>query len=765
MNPTETFPAHDAMTPERTEQQSDRQQQLASELSLKRTRPPADVSGYEFEQYLGSGAYGEVWVALDHNTGRRVAVKFYTHRGGLDWRLLSREVEKLVLLSADRYIVQVLDVGWDATPPYYVMEYIENGSLDEMLKARGSLSVADAVDMFRDVATGLLHAHNKGVLHCDVKPANVLLDQDHKPRLADFGQSRLSHEQRPALGTMFYMAPEQADLNAMPDARWDVYALGVLLFLMLTGELPYRNQSSVSQINLASGLEDRLSVYRDAIRNSPPPTAHRNVSGVDRGLADIVDRCLAVDPRKRFPNVQTVLEALAQRDRARARRPLLTLGILGPMILLAVMAVFGWRGYTRAMSDSDQAVMQKAQDSNRFAVQFVSSGVAHELERYHRAVELLAQNPEFLKHFRQTLEHPELAGMLQQLKDLSGDRQVTPEELGISPERYAELEALRDEFQTHPVRQPLQEFVNGLFHDKRKPKVDSWITINKDGVHIASAFDSPLSRSPIGRNYAYRSYFQNSDQDKSPGFVPTEEDRLKSTHLSGVFLSTATGAWKVAISTPVYQRDENGNEGEYLGVVGLTVEMGGFLREFDNTPHRYAVLADGRDGPYKGAILHHPLYDEVIAEHGKLPGEFIDYRVPLNGNAHSDVELTTRYLDPLANAPGGKAYRRPWIMAQAPVRIAVGQPDQSGKLQKKDTGWVVLVQDDYSNAIEPVHHLGKRLVREGLTALAAVFLTIVALWFFVVRNVGDVINASVRNSSAGSMTTIPAEKPTLTAKE
>ena len=98
------------MESERTEQQSTAAYQRSKELSLKRTQPPTTVPGYELKEFLGSGAYGEVWVGVDQNTGRRVAVKFYTHRGGLDWSLLSREVEKLVFLSADRYVVQLLDV-------------------------------------------------------------------------------------------------------------------------------------------------------------------------------------------------------------------------------------------------------------------------------------------------------------------------------------------------------------------------------------------------------------------------------------------------------------------------------------------------------------------------------------------------------------------------------------------------------------------------------------------------------------------------------
>src|SRR5687767_9450555 len=250
-----------SMTADVTEQQSDDDRARSRDLSLRSTQPPAQTPGYEAQRLLGTGAYGEVWVGRDLNTGRQVAIKFYAHRRSVDWSLLSREVEKLVFLSADRYVVQLLDVGWDADPPYYVMEYIENGSLDELLRREGTLSVPDAVELWKEICTGLAHAHGKGVLHCDLKPANILLDADNRPRLADFGQSRLSHEQRPALGTLFYMAPEQADLAAVPDVRWDVYALGAILHCMLVGEPPHRTEAISEEIESAADLPDRLARY------------------------------------------------------------------------------------------------------------------------------------------------------------------------------------------------------------------------------------------------------------------------------------------------------------------------------------------------------------------------------------------------------------------------------------------------------------------------------------------------------------------------
>src|SRR5260221_8570727 len=164
-------------------------------------------------------------------------------------------------------------VGWDIVPPYYVMEFLQKVSLSRLLE-RGALPVNEAVRIAAAVTNALMHAHQHGILHCDVKPANVLLDGEFAPRLADFGQARLSHEQSPALGTLFYMAPEQADLASVPDPRWDVYALGAMLYHMLCGEPPFRSVEHERLINSRSSLEEKLATYRLVVESRPPPSGH-----------------------------------------------------------------------------------------------------------------------------------------------------------------------------------------------------------------------------------------------------------------------------------------------------------------------------------------------------------------------------------------------------------------------------------------------------------------------------------------------------------
>src|SRR5262249_28991312 len=156
-----------------------------------------------------------------------------------------------------------------------------------------------ALTFFREIAEALAYVHSKGILHCDLKPANVLLDSRDHVRLADFGQAQLADELKPSLGTFFYMAPEQAQTEPQaPDTRWHVYALGAIPFQILTGRLPRHDDELASTLRKTTSLPERLALYRTRIATRPRPAEHRHVRGVDRDLADVVDRCLELDPDK-----------------------------------------------------------------------------------------------------------------------------------------------------------------------------------------------------------------------------------------------------------------------------------------------------------------------------------------------------------------------------------------------------------------------------------------------------------------------------------
>ncbi len=590
----------------------------SQEMSLQRRQPPAQVPGYDLEYFLGDGAYGEVWVAVERNTGRRVAIKFYAHRSGLDWSLLSREVEKLAFLFADRYVVQLISVGWDAEPPYYIMEFLEQGSLAERLQS-GPLSAREATELFRDVAIGLVHAHNSGVLHCDLKPANILLDQDGKPRLADFGQSRLSHEQVPALGTLFYMAPEQADLKAVPDARWDVYALGAVMYCMLTGDPPYRTEQTVRRLERFADLDHRLAAYRRLIGRSAAPTGHRTVRGVDRALAEIIDRCLAAEPAERYPNVQAVLDALDSRAARRAFRPMTVLGAIGPVLLLLVVSVFAWQGFTTAVRRSEEALSRRALDDNRMTASYVAGVASKEILRRFDAVEQVGHSPALVELVKK-LDQPDLRALREKLV-VPRSGQATGDSPSTSPEDEpprGELAALRKTFREHPERQRLeQQFKDLIPHWMHAPSVEraeeggevaSWFFCDANGI---STFRLPRPTT-VGIDYSWRSFFHGGDRDLPNG--PPSPQRLDRTRLSAVFESQASHRWIVAIATPV-------RDGErFLGVLALTVRVDQFV-ELKETENLFAVLVDLRPGDHTGMILQHPLLNRLRPQSPERPGD------------------------------------------------------------------------------------------------------------------------------------------------
>ena len=688
------------MNIDHTQQQTAEEQRKAATRSMEPTRPPLAVPGYELLRLLGTGAYGEVWVAIDQTTGRRVAIKFYVHRGGLDWSLLSREVEKLAFLSADRYVVQLLDVGWEADPPYYVMEFIEHGSLEALLKRQGRLPTSEAVTLFREVAIGMLHAHAKGVLHCDLKPANVLLDQDNKPRIADFGQSRLSHEQTPALGTLFYMAPEQADLKAVPDVRWDVYALGALLYAMITGSPPYRTESAITEMETATDLDERLHRYRQLIVNAPPPAEHRNTRGVDRALADVIDGCLAVDRHQRFANVQAVLDALDARSRRRARWPLVMLGAVGPAIALLVMSVFTWQAFETVVEQSDHALRERVLEGNRFAAQFAAKTVAYELDRRFRTLESFSVSRRFQEYLDAVLTDPKLTEIREKLSDPKLSE--------------ADRDVLRSQLMNDPKRLELQKRLDDVFNDPGRPSVGSWFVNDENGLQLARSPES----SSIGQNYGWRNYFHGGRVDHPSNWRPGPEDHIPKTHLSAVYRSESTNRWHVGITTPVYKgRDRD----KFLGIVGMSVEAGRFV-QLEPGEDQYSVLVDWRSGQHQGLVLQHPLFAQLLKTEGKIPDRFREVRLKAD-DLPDTPERREDYVDPFGSEPDGEEFDRWWLAEMAPVEGREGS-----------TGWILIVQRRYQTAIgRPLNELKRSLWRNGLVTFGVVAAVSSIMWTLVVH--------------------------------
>lgn len=259
---------------------------------------PPEVPGYSLKTLCGEGSFGEVWLGTQVRTGLQVAVKFIRVRGSA-WANFRSEVERLSLVSEHPNIVKLLDADLEVDEPYFIMHHYP-----DTLSNQTGAEVDKVVGWMDQVGRALRHTHRRGLLHCDLKPSNILLDVEGQAQLADFGQSVLRDSDHSSLGSLGFMAPEQALPEAVADVRWDVYALGASIYFLLTGQTPR------SAKNLESYAEDRQSLV--GVRRLNPK--------VDPDLAALVEACLDLDPEGRPDSMEAVLEDL---ERRRKRLPLL----------------------------------------------------------------------------------------------------------------------------------------------------------------------------------------------------------------------------------------------------------------------------------------------------------------------------------------------------------------------------------------------------------------------------------------------------------
>jgi tetratricopeptide (TPR) repeat protein/predicted Ser/Thr protein kinase len=270
---------------------------------------------YEIVRLLGKGGMGSVYLAYDRELSRLVAVKLVAlHLAGEDWVLdrFKREIHLSSLVTHPN-VLRVFDLGEHEGLKFLTMQYIEGDTLDGLMRREKRLPLDWSLSLFRQLCGALAAAHDKGILHRDLKPQNVMVDRDRNAYLTDFGLAT-SRALSPmtqtgaVMGTPHYMSPEQVKGQPL-DPRSDLFSLGVMLYELLAGVRPY-------------GGDSVYDVMMARVRDTARPLRELNAD-VPAWLQQVVERCLAVEPADRYQRAAEILADLDARavKAAPGRRP------------------------------------------------------------------------------------------------------------------------------------------------------------------------------------------------------------------------------------------------------------------------------------------------------------------------------------------------------------------------------------------------------------------------------------------------------------
>jgi serine/threonine-protein kinase len=270
---------------------------------------PENIGIYEVKSELGRGGMATVYRAYDPRFEREVAVKVLPHEllhADPQFRLRFEREAKIIAQLEHSAIVPVYDVGEADGQPYFVMRFMSGGSLSERINS-GVFSIDEAARLLETIAPALDEAHAKGIVHRDIKPSNILFDRRGNPYISDFGIAKLTQAQSGSvtgsaiIGTPAYMAPEQAQ-GIEVDGRADVYALGIILFEMLTGKQPYEADTPMAV----------------AIKHITDPVPHIRETNPElpEGLETIIQKAMAKDKNERYASAVEMASALRELARS-----------------------------------------------------------------------------------------------------------------------------------------------------------------------------------------------------------------------------------------------------------------------------------------------------------------------------------------------------------------------------------------------------------------------------------------------------------------
>ena len=304
---------------------------------------PRVLSGrYELSQLVARGGMAEVHRARDHLLDRPVAVKILFPELSVDRSFVERfrrEAQAAANLSHPN-IVPVFDWGEDGGTYFIVMELVDGRALSSILRGAGPLHPDRAAEIASDVASALAYAHRHGVIHCDVKPGNVLITDEGVVKVTDFGIARALNTEESltqtgaVMGTATYFSPEQAEGMGV-DARSDIYSLGVVLFEMVTGRPPFLGDTPVA-------------VASKHVREHPPTPREINPA-VPPDLEAVILKCMAKSPEHRYPTGEDLRVDLSRFREGRAVAATIPPVTLGETQAMGATQAMGTTGRTATL--------------------------------------------------------------------------------------------------------------------------------------------------------------------------------------------------------------------------------------------------------------------------------------------------------------------------------------------------------------------------------------------------------------------------------
>ena len=688
----------------------------APEKTDRPSRPPL-FADYQLlsSKPIGEGSRGTVYRAKDRSTDEEVAIKVFSEQSRFD-HSMRQEVDKQ--LEAHRSVsgfISIKKCCFDATPPYYVMPFYKEGSLQSRI-ARKPMALGEAVRMFETIVKSMASLHQKGLIHGDLKPANILQNDSGEPLISDFGLAQIWKSRAGAFGTRYYMPPEQAETGTTRgDLRWDVYALGATLYEMLSGEMPRQNTRLQNLLSHTGSSEEIARVYREEIERTPLVPLRKKLPDIDKALSRIVDRCLAIDPEKRPRDAGDLLAQLNARDRWLRMRPQLVLLTLFTAFVLIFSLAAAFTYEDRFIRRSTDQAKLAAKNSLRNRAWIGSQLLREKLNDRVRLVDDLAaeesEKKELRKPFREIEEQYEQHPFQETFQPFS------PKEVErLKP--FADWMGQAHLKAEHRLPGPESKKMFLMVVARGKCFLTAGIKTSAENPD-REVIDWPPSENPsiYMQNFSWRDYFQgggNKYDEKNLPHWPVGR-----THISQVTISKPENRVKIIVSTPIRYKDA---DSKIVGLLAYNIDV-------DRDLMRWLDPEKSTDSSKEEMIL--------INERGCWVSHD---GVPRPDLQNRDPEPLYRDFDWFKNGAGEFfEYDDPMIPSDDPTdkkcwAYAQSIPLDYGEVAAhRGQNWMIVAQVREKDGLRPIKDLQANFRWIGGIVLLVFLGTVIVLWIALIR--------------------------------